>query len=448
MNWQVAAAAVPAICPGPRTATWTWPSTRTRLLPRRSMSRRRLRPRQHNVLVAQISCPVPTGYSAPTFAGLQALAVFNGDPTNPSWQNPDFVTTDNNNPDIGSSLRESADRGWRRIRPNGVDAPAIRSPESITPKIGVPAINTPKIGTVDQQYARRSKHPRSITPKIRRSLRRNRFRPGREPDHRQHDFHAQNQYTQNLHAQDRGSQILTHQRSSNLAENPTRSRTTAGRSTTKEIPAPVTTQRNSQVGRGVVLPGELLVESQQLQRNREQPAGPNCSVCQLVQHKVYESPAANRDYNTNSSSTVGNPTCDLNVQQDYITVANIQTRHFRPERLNGSPANPTNSTLIAVSGRGKSRNPARGRSSSVSQTVSSFKTALLPLTAGQRSEHTPLHRSPSQPQHCRWQSLARVTPTRLPPSADSAQQPGRRPADPTNPIAVIPLPGRAESLCR
>ena len=55
-----------------------------------------------NVLVAQMACiPGSNGCAAaPRFAGLQALAVLNGDTTNPSLAEADFLNTDNDNPDV------------------------------------------------------------------------------------------------------------------------------------------------------------------------------------------------------------------------------------------------------------------------------------------------------------------------------------------------------------
>src|SRR4029077_20260864 len=76
------------------------------------------------------------------------------------------------------------------------------------------------------------------------------------------------------------------------------------------------------------------------------PAGPNCSVCQLVQHKVYESPVANRD------ATNLNPTCDLTVQQNYITVANVVDPAFSTGTATGSASDPTSSILSLSPGEG------------------------------------------------------------------------------------------------
>ena len=70
-----------------------------------------------NVLVAQLACPANYNFSIASpgpvvcmnsanntqpasYAGLQALAVINGDASNPSVANPDFLTTDNDDPDV------------------------------------------------------------------------------------------------------------------------------------------------------------------------------------------------------------------------------------------------------------------------------------------------------------------------------------------------------------
>jgi hypothetical protein len=96
------------------------------------------------VLVAQISS-IPASGASPVFAGLQALAAINSDASNPSVANPDFLATDNSNPDASSPYGTLSITAGETYDP-AVDGPP--DPTINTPKIGAPLINTPKISTL------------------------------------------------------------------------------------------------------------------------------------------------------------------------------------------------------------------------------------------------------------------------------------------------------------
>ena len=308
-----------------------------------------------NVLVAQIQSIPSTGN--PTFTGLQALAVINGDPTNPLVADPDFLTADNSNPDVATPYGTLPIAVGESYDPT-VDGPPDASTGIFTPKIGVPAIFTPKIGTiansspaiatptiftlkiftpkissvqvVNPKVVNAISTPTIFTPKI--------FTP---------KIVSPDIFTPKITSLSDGSNPVT-----DYSWRVNNKGNTSASYSTKEFAKSA----------GVTCcPASCSNPNSCTQ-------SPGCSQCQLVQHKVYESPTANRE------SAAGNPTCDLNVQQESIIVANITDPAFATGTVGiGSAADPTNSTLSLSPGEGN-RVTLRVVAPPVSQTVNPFKT--------------------------------------------------------------------------
>ncbi len=309
------------------------------------------------VLVAQTT-GIPASGQPPIFAGLQALATINSDPSNPSVANPDFLSTDNSDPDASSPYGALSITAGETYDPTvdgppdpTINTPKIGAPLINTPKIATPAINTPKIDTptivtvannspiysvqvvnptiVDTINTPKINTPKINTPKI---VSPEIFTPKiTDPSDG-----GVTDYTWNVNNKGNTSS------SYNTSE--------FAKSTGVQCcPASCSSNPNS--------------------------CGFTCSVCQLVQHKVYESPVANRDSNT------GNPTCALNVQQETIVVANISDPAFVTSGTgSGNPSNPSNSTLSLSPGEGN-RVTLRVVAPPASQTTP-FKT----VAAGQNND--------------------------------------------------------------
>ena len=377
-----------------------------------------------NVLVAQMACiPGSNGCAAaPRFAGLQALAVLNGDPTNPSLAEADFLNTDNDNPDVEAPYANLPIAAGEEYNPS-VDAPPDPTSGIFTPKISQPAIFTPKIGTVANN-APAIETPTIFTPKI-TSI----FTP------KINSIQVANPtivdtiftpkiFTPKIFTPKIVSPDIFTPKITNLAEN-----------SLTDYSWKVNNKGNTSSSYNTT----ELIKSTGVQccpascSANPSSCSSQCSVCQLVQHKVYQSPVVNRD------STNINPTCDLTVQQNYITVANIPDPAFSTGAADGSPSNPASSTLSLSPGEGN-RVTLRVVAPPVQQTVSSFLTQANAFT-------------PNTGQNAPSGSLA-ITTSALPVAVVGQHYTNTAfasvggfgatawtiPADPANPVAVIPAP--------
>ena len=377
-----------------------------------------------NVLVAQMACiPGSNGCAAaPRFAGLQALAVLNGDTTNPSLAEADFLNTDNDNPDVEAPYANLPIAAGEEYNPS-VDAPPDPTSGIFTPKISQPAIFTPKIGTVANNTPA-IETPTIFTPKI-TSI----FTP------KINSIQVANPtivdtiftpkiFTPKIFTPKIVSPDIFTPKITNLAEN-----------SLTDYSWKVNNKGNTSSSYNTT----ELVKSSGVQccpascSANPSSCSTQCSVCQLVQHKVYQSPVVNRD------STNINPTCDLTVQQNYITVANIPDPAFSTGAADGSPSNPASSTLSLSPGEGN-RVTLRVVAPPVQQTVSSFLTQANAFT-------------PNTGQNTPPGSLA-ITTSALPVAVVGQHYTNTAfasvggfgatawtiPADPANPVAVIPAP--------
>jgi hypothetical protein len=377
-----------------------------------------------NVLVAQVACiPGSNGCgNTPSFVGLQALAVLNGDATNPSLAEADFLNTDNDNPDVEAPYANLPIAAGEEYNPT-VDGPPDPTNNIFTPKISQPAIFTPKIGTVANS-APAIETPTIFTPKI-TSI----FTP------KINSIQVANPtivdtiftpkiFTPKIFTPKIVSPDIFTPKITSLSENSltdyswkvnNKGNTSASYSTTELAKStgvqccPASCSAN---------PASCSMQ---------------CSVCQLIQHKVYESPVANRDF------TNINPTCDLTVQQNYITVANVPDPAFSTGAASGSPSDPTSSTLSLSPGEGN-RVTLRVVAPPVNQQVSAFKTAATPFTAntGQNTPAASLTITTSSlPVAVVGQHYTNTTFSSIGGFGATAWT---IPADPVNPVAVLPPP--------
>ena len=319
-----------------------------------------------NVLVAQIQS-IPASGANPVFSGLQAVAIINADPSNPSVANPDFVTADNSNPDVATPYGNLPIANGEEYNPT-VDGPAdpasgiftaqVATPAIFTPRILSPANNSPAIET-PSVFTPRINTPRIaslqvVNPTIVNAINTPRINTPRINTPR---IVAPDIFTPRItDLSDGGPNSLTDY--SWTVNN--KGNTTASYSTSELM-------RSAGVS---CCPSSCSANPSSCTVTASNPAGPNCSICQLIQHKVFENPTTNRDTNS------GNPTCDLNVQQGYITVANIPDPAFGTGTTGSSPSNPSNSTLSLSPGEGN-RVTLRVVAPPVTQTVSPFKTAAI-----------------------------------------------------------------------
>jgi hypothetical protein len=344
-----------------------------------------------NVLVAQLACPANDSFtiaspglvvctdrnknSVPaTYASLQALAAINADPTNPSVADPDFLTTDNDNPDVAAPYANLPIAAGEEYDPT-VEGPPNPIDNIFTPKISVPAVFTPKIGT-EANSAPTIQTPTVFTPKITSiftpkitsvqvanpTIVNTIFTP---------KIFTPKIFTPKIVSPDIFTPKITSLTDNSLTDYSWRvtneGNTSASYSTSEFV-------KSAGVS---CCPANCSANPNSCTVTGSNPAGPNCSVCQLVQHKVYETPASNRD------GTNMNPTCDLTVQQQYITVANVPDPAFTSGTNGpGSISDPTSSTLSLAPGQGN-RVTLRTVASPVSQTVSSFKTTASSLSPDQ-----------------------------------------------------------------
>ena len=280
-----------------------------------------------NVLVAQIN-GIPAPGNPPSFSvpGLQALAAINGDTTNPSVANPDFLSTDYSNPDALSPYGSVSIVAGESYDPT-VDGPP--DPGINTPKIGTPLINTPKIAAAYNT-------PKIDTPTV---------------------VTIANNTPKIFSVQVVNPTIVdtinTPKINTPKINTP---KIVSPEINTPKITSPsditdYTWNVNNKGNTSSSYNTTEFVKSSGVQCCPANCSNTNscgsCSVCQLVQHKVYESPVANRDSNT------GNPTCDLNVQQESIVVANISDPAFVTGGVGGgNPSDPTSSTLSLSPGEG------------------------------------------------------------------------------------------------
>ena len=297
-----------------------------------------------NVLVAQIQS-IPAGNTAPVFTGLQSVAVINADPTNPSVAPPDFLTADNSNPDVLTPYSNIITAG-EEYDPT-VDGPPDPTTDIFTPKIGVPAIFTPKIGAVANSSPAIAT-PTIFTPKI-TSI----FTPKINSVQIANPTIVNTIFTPKIFT----PKIFTPKIVSPDIFTPkiTDLSDGGGGNTVTDYSWQVANRGNTSASYGTTefpkaagvscCPASCSGNPNSCQVTTSNPAGPNCSVCQLVQQKVYESPVNNRDSVTASTTGFANPTCDLTVQQAYTTVASIADPAFSSGAGGSSASDPTNSTL-------------------------------------------------------------------------------------------------------
>jgi hypothetical protein len=400
-----------------------------------------------NVLVAQIQSIPASGN--PTFTGLQALAVINGDATNPSVADPDFLTTDNSNPDVVAPYGTLPIAVGETYDPT-VDGPPEPDPNNLdifSPKIGVPAVFSPKIGTVANSTPA-IQTPTVFSPKI--------FSP------KIYSVQVVNPkvvnaifspkiFSPKIFSPKIVSPEIFSPKIADLADSTggTNGGSNGGTNPVTDYSWRVSNRGNTSASystkefaksAGVsCCPASCSSNPNSCQVTPDNPAGHNCSLCQLVQHKVYESPTANRE------STSGNPTCDLNVQQESIVVANITDPAFTTSTSGTvSAADPTNSTLTLSPGEGN-RVTLRVIAPQVSQTVSSFKTRACSFTpdSGQNTSTCSLVIATSAlPVAIVGQSYS----TTVTANGGSGTTFWSVTPDPTNPVAVIPPPTVPEAL--
>jgi hypothetical protein len=388
-----------------------------------------------NVLVAQIACiPGQNGCgNTPSFVGLQAVAVVNGDATNPSLAQADFLTTDNDDPDAEAPYEILPIATGEQYNPT-VDAPPNPTDNIYTPKINEPAIFTPLTGTLANN-APTIQTPTVYTPKI-TSIYTPKIASVQIANPTIVDtIYTPKIYTPKIYTPKIVSPDIYTPKITNLGDTngtltdyswkvDNEGNTTASYNTSELVK-----------GAGVqCCPASCSANPNSCTVTASNPAGPNCSVCQLIQHKVYQSPVANRD------ATNLNPTCDLTEQQNYITVANVPDPAFTTGAAGGSPSNPTNSTLSLPPGEGNRvtlRVVAPPVSSSV---VSSFKTQATCLTAN-TGQNTPCGSltitTSSLPVAVVGQAYTNTTFTSIGGLGGLAWT---VPGDPANPVAVIPPP--------
>jgi len=334
-----------------------------------------------NVLVAQILAIPPAGTS-PTFVGLQALAVINGDASNPSVANPDFLSTDNDDPDVTAPFGVLPIASGEEYDPT-VDSPPNPTSGIFTPKIGVPAIFTPKIGAVANS-APQIATPTIFTPKI-TSI----FTPKINSIEVANPTIVNTIFTPKIFT----PKIFTPKIVSPDIFTPKITDLSDGTNPVTDYSWRVSNKGNTSASYDTTefakssgvscCPASCSATPNQCTITATNPAGPNCSVCQLVQQKVYQSPVANRD------ATNMNATCDLTVQQQYITVANVPDPAFSAGSIGGnSPANPTTSTLSLSPGEGNRVTLRTMAPAQTGETVGSFKTVATAFTAD-KGQNTP-----------------------------------------------------------
>src|SRR4029077_8519448 len=261
-----------------------------------------------NVLVAQIQSIPASGN--PTFTGLQALAVINGDPTNPSVADPDFLTTDNSNPDVAAPYGTLSIAVGETYDPtvDGPPEPDPNNPDIFSPKIGVPAVFSPKIGTVANSTPA-IQTPTVFSPKI--------FSP------KIYSVQVVNPkvvnaifspkiFSPKIFSPKIVSPEIFSPKIADLADSTggTTGGSNGGTNPVTDYSWRVSNRGNTSgsystkefaKSAGVsCCPASCSSNPNSCTVTPDNPAGPNCSLCQLVQHKVYESPTANRE------STSGN----------------------------------------------------------------------------------------------------------------------------------------------
>lgn len=312
-----------------------------------------------SVLVAQITA-IPQNGTAPVFAGLQALAVINADPSNPSVANPDFIVSDPSNPDIETPYGALPITAGEEYDPT-VDGPPDPTTGIFTPKIGAPDIFTPKIGNLANNSPTIAT-PTIFTPKITSvqianpTIVNTIFTP---------KIFTPKIFTPKIVSPDIFTPKIT-----DLSDS-------GGGNSITDFSWKVTNKGNTSGSYGTTEFAKAAGVSCCPSACTSSPNFPNdpsctvngqtCSVCQIVQHKVYESPVANRD-----SSNL-NPTCDLNVQQQSIVVSNITSPAFQTVGI-GSASDPTNSTLSLSPGEGNRVTLRVVNPPSVNQSIAPFKT--------------------------------------------------------------------------
>jgi hypothetical protein len=292
-----------------------------------------------NVLVAQIQS-IPAPGAQPTFLPLQALAVINADPSNPAVVDADALVPDDSNPDIETQYPGNLIANGEEYYPTvdgppdptadnpdpsaTVGFPAVFSPPIgtstnsapavtvNTPKINTPKINTPKIASV--QIA---------NPKIVDTINTPKITTINTPKINTPKIAAPDIFTPKITNLSDNSGLTDYTWKVNNKGNTSSSYSTSEFVKSSGVTCcPAACSPNS--------PGACTA---------------GCSICQLIQHKVYESPVANRD------ASNFNATCDLTVQQFSITVANIPDPAFGTDP-SGSIGTGGSSTLSLSPGEG------------------------------------------------------------------------------------------------
>ena len=287
-----------------------------------------------SVLVAQIQA-IPAPGTQPIFAGLQATAVLNGDPTNPGLVDPDSVSADNSDPDMsapnGNNILIASGQVFDpSVDGPGVNAPGINSPGINAPGINAPAINAPGInapGIVNVANNAPSINSPGIVsvptnaPGITsiQTVNPTSNVAANAPGINAPGINAPGINAPGIVNPEYFSPSITNLQDGQVTDYTWRA-TNKGNSSSSYNGKEFTKQTGVTCCDG-----------------SGNPAG--CSKCQLIIHKLYNSPTNNRD-------TTGNLTCDLTVLEQSITQANISnptafTTDVTGASNDGSALNPT-----------------------------------------------------------------------------------------------------------
>lgn len=287
-----------------------------------------------NVLVAQIQA-IPAPGSQPVFTGLQATAVLNGDPTNPGLVNPDSVSADNSDPDMSPPNGGNISIASGQVFDPSVDGPGVNAPGINAPGINAPGINAPSInapGINAPGILNLANNAPSINSPGIVSVPTN--APGitsiqtvnptsnvaaNAPGINAPGINAPGINAPGIVNPEYFSPSITNLQDGQVTDYTWRA-TNKGNSSSSYNGKEFTKQSGVTCCDG-----------------SGNPAG--CSKCQLIIHKVYNSPTNNRD-------TSGNLTCDLTVLEQSITQANIAnpaafTTDVTGASSDGSASNPT-----------------------------------------------------------------------------------------------------------
>ena len=286
------------------------------------------------VLVAQIQA-IPASGTQPIFAGLQATAVLNGDPTNPGLVDPDSVLADDSDPDVSAPNGNNISIASGQVFDPSVDGPGVNAPGINAPGINAPGINAPAInapGINAPGIVNVANNAPSINSPGIVSVQTN--APGitsiqtvnptsnvaaNSPGINAPGINAPGINAPGIVNPEYFSPSITNLQDGQVTDYTWRA-TNKGNSSSSYNGKEFTKQTGVTCCDG-----------------SGNPAG--CSKCQLIIHKLYNSPTNNRD-------TTGNLTCDLTVLEQSITQANISnptafTTDVTSASNDGSALNPT-----------------------------------------------------------------------------------------------------------